>query len=132
MSGELAFPWEREAMRGEEMPEGLSFPDQLAYTTLRNVYHAYYNKIITREAAAAEKGRLKYVYERAVRQMKFEKMLSAHQARLWVELEGPAGDFAKARKAGKTQEALEAADRMWQVLYRMPPPKKEENEHGFD
>lgn len=69
MSGELAFPWEREAMRGEEMPEGLSFPDQMAYTTLRNVYQAYYNKIISRDVAAAEKGRLKYQYERAVRQM---------------------------------------------------------------
>lgn len=72
MSGELAFPWEREAMRGEEMPEGLSFPDQMAYTTLRNVYQAYYSKIISREAAAAEKGRLKYQYERAVRQMNFD------------------------------------------------------------
>lgn len=72
MSGELAFPWEREAMRGEEMPEGLSFPDQMAYTTLRNVYQAYYNKIISRDVAAAEKGRLKYQYERAVRQMNFD------------------------------------------------------------
>ena len=52
MSEVFEFPWERAAMRGDEMPEGLSLPDQLAYTALRNVYHAYYNKIISRDAAA--------------------------------------------------------------------------------
>lgn len=96
MSGELAFPWEREAMRGEEMPEGLSFPDQMAYTTLRNVYQAYYSKIISREAAAAEKGRLKYQYERAVRQMNFDRKLCDHHVRVIKATEVAKSAFRKA------------------------------------
>lgn len=42
-------------MRGEELPDGLSLPDQMAYTALRNTYRAYYDKTISRDAAAAEK-----------------------------------------------------------------------------
>ena len=31
MSTGFSFPWEKAAMRGEELPEGLSLPDQMAY-----------------------------------------------------------------------------------------------------
>ena len=44
-------------MHGEELPEGLSLPDQMAYTCLRNIYFLYYNKTISRDQAAAEKQR---------------------------------------------------------------------------
>ena len=107
MSGELAFPWEREAMRGEEMPEGLSFPDQMAYTTLRNVYQAYYSKIISREAAAAEKGRLKYQYERAVRQ----RVIKATEV---------------AKSAFRKAPSIEAGLRLCQVLDGIQLPPLEE------
>ena len=56
MSTGFSFPWEKAAMRGEELPDGLSLPDQMAYTALRNTYRAYYDKTISRDAAAAEKG----------------------------------------------------------------------------
>ena len=116
MSGELAFPWEREAMRGEEMPEGLSFPDQMAYTTLRNVYQAYYNKIISRDVAAAEKGRLKYQYERAVRQMNFYRKLCDHHVRVIKATEVAKSTFRKA-------PSIEAGLRLCQVLdgIQLPP-----------
>lgn len=42
-------------MRGEELPDGLSLPDQMAYTALRNTYRAYYDKTISRDAAADRK-----------------------------------------------------------------------------
>lgn len=42
-------------MHGEELPEGLSLPDQMAYTCLRNIYFLYYNKTISRDQAAARK-----------------------------------------------------------------------------
>ena len=54
MSTGFSFPWEKAAMRGEELPDGLSLPDQMAYTALRNTYRAYYDKTISRDAAAAE------------------------------------------------------------------------------
>ena len=46
-------------MRGEELPDGLSLPDQMAYTALRNTYRAYYDKTISRDAAAAEKQQIR-------------------------------------------------------------------------
>ena len=54
MSTGFTFPWEKAAMHGEELPEGLSLPDQMAYTCLRNIYFLYYNKTISRDQAAAE------------------------------------------------------------------------------
>ena len=53
MSTGFTFPWEKAAMHGEELPEGLSLPDQMAYTCLRNIYFLYYNKTISRDQAAA-------------------------------------------------------------------------------
>ena len=47
MSTGFTFPWEKAAMHGEELPEGLSLPDQMAYTCLRNIYFLYYNKTIS-------------------------------------------------------------------------------------
>ena len=119
MSGALAFPWEREAMRGEEMPDGLSFPDQMAYTTLRNVYQAYYSKIISREAAAAEKGRLKYQYDRVVRQMNFDRKLCAHHVRVIKATEG-------AKNAFRKTPTIEAGLRLCEALDGIQLPSMEE------
>ena len=38
------FPWERGAMQGAEMPDGLSIYDQMAYISLRTLYHDYHEK----------------------------------------------------------------------------------------
>ena len=50
-------------MHGEELPEGLSLPDQMAYTCLRNIYSLYYKKTISRGRAAAEKQRVRVQWE---------------------------------------------------------------------
>lgn len=121
MSGELAFPWEREAMRGEEMPEGLSFPDQMAYTTLRNVYQAYYSKIISREAAAAEKGRLKYQYERAVRQMNFDRKLCDHHVRVLLRSRPL---LSRIRRPPLRNWRAPAAERLSHSSWRLPIRKE--------
>lgn len=116
MSGAFDFPWEREAMRGEEMPEGLSLPDQMAYTTLRNVYQAYYSKVISRDAATIEKGRLKYQYDRAVRKMNFDRKLSAHHVRITKATEA-------AKSAFRKTPSIEAGLRLCQVMdgIKLPP-----------
>ena len=82
-------------MRGDEMPEGLSLPDQLAYTALRNVYHAYYNKIISRDAAAAEKTKIRYQHGRVTTSMVFQNQLCAHHVKLTKETEGARSIFRK-------------------------------------
>ena len=119
MSEIFEFPWERDAMRGEEMPEDLSLPDQLAYTALRHVYHAYYSKIITREVAAAEKGRIKCQYDRAVRQMEFDRKLCTHHARVIKATEGAKCSFRK-------NPSIEAGMRLCQVMDGIQLPALDE------
>lgn len=37
----FSFPWERDAMRGDAMPEGLPLYDQAAYQATRYLYALY-------------------------------------------------------------------------------------------
>ena len=54
----IVLPWEKNAMAGLEMPNGLSYPDQILYLELRMLYQQYYQKIIDRETATKEKKKL--------------------------------------------------------------------------
>ena len=54
----IILPWEKDAMAGLEMPEGLSYPDQILYLCLRMLYRQYYQKVIDRETATKEKKKL--------------------------------------------------------------------------
>ena len=54
----IVLPWEKDAMAGLEMPDGLSYPDQILYLELRMLYHQYYQKVIDRETATKEKKKL--------------------------------------------------------------------------
>lgn len=54
----IVLPWEKDAMAGLEMPDGLSYPDQILYLELRMLYRQYYQKIIDRETATKEKKKL--------------------------------------------------------------------------
>ena len=78
MSTDFEFPWEREAMRGEPMQEGLPLHDQMAYTTLRNIYTAYREKHLTREQAASEKRKLRWEFDKAKRAEEFGRKLIQH------------------------------------------------------
>lgn len=44
----IVLPWEKDAMAGLEMPDGLSYPDQILYLELRILYHQYFQKVIDR------------------------------------------------------------------------------------
>ena len=54
----IVLPWEKDAMAGSEMPDGLSYPDQILYLELRMLYHQYYQKVIDRDTAIKEKKKL--------------------------------------------------------------------------
>ena len=54
----IVLPWEKDAMAGLEMPDGLPYPDQILYLELRMLYRQYYQKIIDRETATKEKKKL--------------------------------------------------------------------------
>lgn len=54
----IVLPWEKDAMAGLEMPDGLSYPDSILYLELRMLYHQYFKKVIDRETATKEKKKL--------------------------------------------------------------------------
>ena len=85
---EFAFSWERQAMRGEPMPDGLSLVDQMAYTAMRNIYKAYRSKYLSREQAAAEKQKVRLTYVRAVEREKFQNKITEYHVRLIKASEG--------------------------------------------
>ena len=82
------FPWEREAMRGAEMPDGLSIHDQMAYTSLRTIYHDYHEKRLDRATASVEKRRILAAWDKAKRTADFECKLAFFHARLYKDTEG--------------------------------------------
>lgn len=59
----VTFPYERQAMRGEEMPDHLCGPDRWMYIALRYLYAQYQKKEISREAATRDKKKLMESYE---------------------------------------------------------------------
>ena len=74
----IVFPWENGAMAGLEMPDGLSYPDQVLYLELRLLYRQYYQKIIGRETAVREKKKMIEQYK----DLKFREKMGDH----WVEI----------------------------------------------
>ena len=54
---------ERLAMKGEEMPDGLDYPEQVLFQSLALLYARYRKEYITREAASKEKRKILVEYE---------------------------------------------------------------------
>ena len=59
----LELPYEKAAMAGGEMPNGLEYPDQILFLELRLLYDSYRRKLIDRETATREKVELLKKYE---------------------------------------------------------------------
>ena len=80
MAGEtgIVLPYEKDAMAGLEMPDGLSYPDQVLYLELRLLYRQYYQKVIDRETAVKEKKKMIEQYK----DLKFREKMGDH----WVEI----------------------------------------------
>lgn len=78
MSTNFEFPRERQAMRGDPMPDGLELADQMAYTAMRNIYAAYRDKRLTREQAASEKQKIRREYERMKKAEAFQTKLTKY------------------------------------------------------
>lgn len=74
----IVFPWEKDAMAGKEMPDGLSYSDQIIYMELRMLYRQYFQKIIDRETATREKRKI--IENNRI--LKFREEMGHH----WVEL----------------------------------------------
>lgn len=82
-----AFPWEREAMRGAEMPDGLPLYDQMAYLSLRALYRDYYEKRLDRATASAEKRRIAGAWQRARDTAESQRKMALFSARVFKDTE---------------------------------------------
>ena len=59
----LIFPYERQAMNGDELPDGLEYPDQVAYLCFRMLYAQLRMNLIDRDTAVREKRKILREYE---------------------------------------------------------------------
>ena len=101
----IVLPWEKDAMAGMEMPDGLSYPDQILYLSLRMLYAQYFKKIIDRETATKEKKKLLDEY----RCYQYREEMGNH----WVEVIRMT-DLARCDY--KKNRTLENADRLVEII----------------
>ena len=56
----MEFSFERQAMEGKHLPQGLDIADSCLYIALKNLYAMYRRELISRKDATEEKRRLVY------------------------------------------------------------------------
>ena len=99
-------PFERAAMKGEEMPDELCLTEQKTYLCLRSLYADYYAGKISREAASMDK-------QKIIKQMEEEKKTDNTLYRisqLWTRIEESATEYAH-------KPSVETADKFYAAVY---------------
>lgn len=108
MANEMLFPFEKIAMQGGEIPEGLSGPEITAFLQLRLLYANFRAGAIDREAGAREKVKIADVYRsEKFRDDRLQNWFKARNATDFARIE-----YAKNRtleNADKIVEALESS-----------------------
>lgn len=100
---------ERLAMRGEEMPDGLSLADQEFFQGLAYIYARYRMKVIDRATGSREKGKLRHAYEQRKNLEEFQKKLADKRSKTLRETESAITRYRKER-------TLEAADMLADII----------------
>lgn len=101
-------PYEKIAMSGGEMPDGLTWYDREVFLQLRMLYKQYYDGIIDRDTAKEEKSKILERYEF----QKFQDEFAANCALLLMET-------LEARKEYRKNRTLEAADKILFAIERV-------------
>ena len=104
------FTFEREAMQGNPLPQGLDIADSCLYVALKNLYAMYRNKLISRKDATEEKRRL--VYNWTTDKSKIKALNRENEA--LREKIGVASD------AYRDNPSIETADALYAALYNLP------------
>lgn len=105
----IELPFERAAMRGEEMPGGLCLAEQRTYLALRLLYAEYHKGNIAREQAALEKRKLLAQMEHELKAENLNEQIS----QLWKHIEEPARNYS-------LNPSIETADRFYAAVYGLP------------
>ena len=106
----MEFDFEREAMQGYQIPQGLDIADSCLYIALKNLYAMYRNKMISRKDATEEKKRLIYNWTTDKSKIEF----------LNRESEALRDKIATASEDYKNNPCIETADRLYAAFYNLP------------
>lgn len=109
---ELTFPWERSAMNGDEMPDGLPLEEQQAWQAVAHLYGRYRLKLIDRKTGHTEIGKISATLDLRQREANADRKLCKWHADLMKAIEGAANAYAKER-------TLENADRLYKTIYNL-------------
>lgn len=91
----MVFEFERQAMKGDQVPHGLSQVDQLLYLQLRSLYFQYRSNFITREKGAEDKKRLFAEYQKRLDSEKFSNELVNWHISLRKRIEAAHAEYRK-------------------------------------
>ena len=109
------FTFEREAMQGNPLPQGLDIADSCLYVALKNLYAMYRNKLISRKDATEEKRRLVYNWTTDKAKIEF----------LNRESETLRDKIGSASEEYKNNPCVETADKLYAAFYNLPDDWRE-------
>ena len=109
------FTFEREAMQGNPLPQGLDIADSCLYVALKNLYAMYQNKLISRKDATEEKRRLVYNWTTDKAKLEF----------LNRESETLRDKIAAASEEYKNNPCIETAEKLYAAFYNLPDDWRE-------
>ena len=109
------FTFEREAMQGKPLPQGLDIADSCLYVALKNLYAMYQNKLISRKDATEEKRRL--IYNWTTDKAKIEFLNRESET-----LRDKIGDVSEEYK---NNPCIETAEKLYAAFYNLPDDWRE-------
>ena len=109
------FIFEREAMQGKPLPQGLDIADSCLYVALKNLYAMYQNKLISRKDATEEKRRLIYNWTTDKAKLDF---LNRDSETLRDKIGAASEDY-------KNNPCVETAEKLYAAFYNLPDDWRE-------
>ena len=105
----MEFPFERDAMKGEPVPQKLDIADSCLYIALKNLYAMYRANLISRKDATAEKKKLIYNWTNDKSKLEF---LNRESKTLQNKIGEASARYARER-------TIEAADNLYCAFYNL-------------
>lgn len=114
----MEFDFERQAMRGEPLPQRLDIVDSCCYMALKNLYAMYKKGLISRKDATDEKKRIVYNWTTDKSKIEFlNRSSEALRQKIW-----------EASDAYKESPSQETADALYAAIYNLPNNWRSKND----
>lgn len=97
----MIFPYEAQASKGEEMPDGLDYPDKVTFLCFRMLYAQLRQGVIDRDTAIREKRKIMREYE----SYKYVERMGEEWVNVIKDTEAARAEYRKCR-------TLENADKL--------------------